>query len=194
MFPLAAVSVYMLTLIIDSVRRIQNKVVCPPDIVNLLRSQFSAGDYNAAFQTCRSKACFLTNVVRAGLSMLGQGKEITEKAMEDVMAKEIAINEHANLLPEPYRRRHPDDRSDRNRARNDERVQNAWEPAALAILLRSPAPSVRCSLLPPPVSSSRFRDSPATTFSETAFTLFQAILRRSSTTSFAGCPMPIWPE
>jgi len=90
MFPLAAVSVYMLTLIIDSVRRIQNKVVCPPDIVNHLRSQFSAGDYNAAFQTCRSKACFLTNVVRAGLSMLGQGKEITEKAMEDVMAKEIA--------------------------------------------------------------------------------------------------------
>ena len=90
MIPLAAVSVYMLTLIIDSVRRIQNKVVCPPDIVNHLRSQFSAGDYNAAFQTCRSKACFLTNVVRAGLSMLGQGKEITEKAMEDVMAKEIA--------------------------------------------------------------------------------------------------------
>jgi biopolymer transport protein ExbB len=90
MFPLAAVSVYMLTLIIDSVRRIQNKVVCPPDIVNHLRSQFSAGDYNAAFQTCRSKACFLTNVVRAGLSMLGQGKEITEKAMEDTMAKEIA--------------------------------------------------------------------------------------------------------
>jgi biopolymer transport protein ExbB len=90
MFPLAAVSVYMLTLIIDSVRRIQNKVVCPPDIVNLLRSQFSAGDYSAAFQTCRSRACFFTNVVRAGLSMLGQGKEITEKAMEDVMAKEIA--------------------------------------------------------------------------------------------------------
>ena len=90
MIPLAAVSVYMLTLIIDSVRRIQNKVVCPPDIVNLLRSQFSAGDYNAAFQTCRSKACFLTNVVRAGLSMLGQGKEVTEKSMEDVMAKEIA--------------------------------------------------------------------------------------------------------
>ena len=90
MFPLGAVSVYMLTLIIDSVRRIQNKVVCPPDIVNLLRSQFSAGDYNAAFQTCRSKACFLTNVVRSGLSMLGQGKEVTEKAMEDVMAKEIA--------------------------------------------------------------------------------------------------------
>ncbi|HEY5768436.1 MAG TPA: MotA/TolQ/ExbB proton channel family protein [Terrimicrobium sp.] len=90
MFPLAAVSVYMLTLIIDSVRRIQNKIVCPPDIVGLLRSQFSAGDYQAAFQTCRSKACFLTNVVRAGLSMLGQGKEITEKAMEDVMAKEIA--------------------------------------------------------------------------------------------------------
>ena len=55
---LGAVSVYMLTLIIDSLRRIQNKVVCPPDIVNLLRSQFSAGDYNAAFQTCRSKGCF----------------------------------------------------------------------------------------------------------------------------------------
>jgi biopolymer transport protein ExbB len=90
MIPLAAISVYMLTLIIDSIRRIQNKVVCPPDVVNLLRSQFSQGDYNAAFQTCRSKACFLTNVVRAGLSMLGQGKEVTEKAMEDVMAKEIA--------------------------------------------------------------------------------------------------------
>ena len=76
MIPLAAVSVYMLTLIIDSVRRIQNKVVCPPDIVNLLRSQFSAGDYNAAFQTCRSKACFLTNVVRADSACLDRAKKL----------------------------------------------------------------------------------------------------------------------
>ena len=90
MVPLIGISIYMVALIIDSVRRIQNKVVCPPDLVNLLRSQFSAGDYQAAFQTCRSKSCFLTNVVKAGLGMLGQGKEGTEKAMEDVMAKEIA--------------------------------------------------------------------------------------------------------
>ena len=124
MIPLAAVSVYMLTLIIDSVRRIQNKVVCPPDIVNLLRSQFSAGDYNAAFQTCRSKTCFLTNVVRAGLSMLGQGKEVTEKSMEDVMAKEIASMNtriyYLNLIGVVT----PDDRSDRNRPWHDERLQD----------------------------------------------------------------------
>ena len=58
MVPLAAVSIYMLTLIIDSVRRIQRKVVCPPDTVNLLRSQFSAGDYNAAFQACARRHVF----------------------------------------------------------------------------------------------------------------------------------------
>lgn len=90
MVPLAAVSIFMVALIIDSVRRIQNKVVCPPEIVATLRGQFSAGDYQAAYQTCLNKPCFLTNVVRVGLSLIGQGKEVTEKGMEDVMAKEIA--------------------------------------------------------------------------------------------------------
>lgn len=90
MIPLAAVSMFMVALTIDSVRRIQNKVVCPPELVATLRSQFSAGDYQAAYRTCRAQPCFLSNIVRVGLSLIGQGKEVTEKAMEDVMAKEIA--------------------------------------------------------------------------------------------------------
>lgn len=90
MIPLGLVSVFMVALIIDSIRRIQPKVACPPDIASQLRLQFSRGDYQAAFQICRSKPCFLTNVVRTGLSMLSNGKEVTEKAMEDMMAKEIS--------------------------------------------------------------------------------------------------------
>lgn len=90
MYPLGAVSIYMVALIIDSIRRIQNKVVCPPEVVATLRQQFSQGDYQAAYQTCLNKPCFLTNIVKVGLSVLGQGKEVTEKAMEDVMSKEIA--------------------------------------------------------------------------------------------------------
>jgi biopolymer transport protein ExbB len=70
--------------------RLRNEVACPPDLLNQLRGHFSRGDYQAAFQTCRSKSTLLTNVVRVGLSMMGQGKEVTEKAMEDVFAKEIA--------------------------------------------------------------------------------------------------------
>lgn len=90
MFPLAAVSIFMVALIIDSIKRIQNSVVCPPEVINTLRTQFSAGDYHAAYQTCVSRPCFLCNVVKVGLSLIGQGKEVTEKAMEDIMAKEIA--------------------------------------------------------------------------------------------------------
>ncbi len=90
MIPLGLVSVYMLTLIIDSARRIRIPVVCPPHVVSILRAQFSQGDYQAAFQTCREKPSFLTNIVRVGLGTLGQGKEVSEKAMEDTMAKEIA--------------------------------------------------------------------------------------------------------
>lgn len=90
MIPLAAVSIFMVALIIDSIRRIKSKVACPPEIVNTLRMQFSAGDYQAAYRTCIGKPCFLTNVVRVGLSLIGQGKEVTEKGMEDIMAKEIA--------------------------------------------------------------------------------------------------------
>lgn len=90
MIPLGLVSMYMVALIMDSLRRIRNNVVCPPETVNLLRSQFSSGDYNGAYQTCRARPCFLTNIVRVGISMIGQGKEVTEKAMEDTMAKEIS--------------------------------------------------------------------------------------------------------
>lgn len=90
MWPLIAISIYMLTLIIDSIKRIRPATAAPPDIVNTLRTQFSQGDYQGAFQTCRMKSCFLTNVVRVGLSASSQGKHISEKAMEDAMAKEIS--------------------------------------------------------------------------------------------------------
>ena len=90
MYPLGLISVLMVGLLIDSFMRLRNVKLAPLDLVQFLREQFQKGDYAGAYQACKSRVSFLANVVRVGLSMLGQGKEATEMAMEEVLAKEVS--------------------------------------------------------------------------------------------------------
>ncbi len=90
MIPLGMISVFMVGLLIDSFMRLRNVKLAPPDLVQALRGQFKNGDYAGAHQTCKNRVSFLSNVVRVGLSMVGQGKEATEVAMEEVLAKEVS--------------------------------------------------------------------------------------------------------
>jgi biopolymer transport protein ExbB len=89
MIPLGLTSLVMLALIIDAFMRLQNTKLAPPALAERLRTTFRHGDYEAAYRACKEDGSALANVVRAGLAMLGHGKEATESAMGDALAKEI---------------------------------------------------------------------------------------------------------
>lgn len=90
MIPLGLTSIVMVALIIDGFMRLRNSKMAPVELVEQLRAQFRAGDYNGAYQVCRGRPTLLTNVVRAGLLMCGHGKNASESAMEEILSKEVS--------------------------------------------------------------------------------------------------------
>jgi biopolymer transport protein ExbB len=88
MFPIGACSILTLYLIGDGVMRTSRKKAIPPEQLETLRAYFRAGQYVEAYQYCRATPSPLTNVVRVGLSLLGEGKIISEEGMLGELAKE----------------------------------------------------------------------------------------------------------
>ncbi|MEO6788141.1 MAG: MotA/TolQ/ExbB proton channel family protein [Chthoniobacteraceae bacterium] len=84
-------SVATLYLIVDGLLRITNfKKSMPVQHVNALKSLFRAGDYVGAYKFCKGNPSALTNVCRAGLTMVGEGKVATEEAVFGAISKENA--------------------------------------------------------------------------------------------------------
>lgn len=91
MIPLGAASVAMVGLTILGFYSLRKRRLVRDEDVLQLRNLFSAGDYQAAIQYCKAKPGFLTNVVGCGLSVVGMGRDVCEKAMEDALSKEVAV-------------------------------------------------------------------------------------------------------
>jgi biopolymer transport protein ExbB len=84
-------SVATLYLIVDGLARVTNfKKTVPNDHVEGLKSLFRAGDYQGAYKFCKSNPSPVTNVVRSGLMMAGEGKHAAEEAMYAETSKENA--------------------------------------------------------------------------------------------------------
>jgi biopolymer transport protein ExbB len=78
MGPLAVFSIAMVWLIIDGAQRSGLKRMMPESEVEKARNFFRAGDYVGAYQACVDNPCAFTNIVRAGLVNVGDGKDATE--------------------------------------------------------------------------------------------------------------------
>jgi biopolymer transport protein ExbB len=102
MIPIGLVSVGMCTLIVLGFLTLNRKKMVPDDQVATLRNFFTQGDYQNAVEYCRQNPGFFTDTVYTGLMCIGQGKEVTERAMEDTLAKGIAAastrNYYLNLI------------------------------------------------------------------------------------------------
>ncbi|HEY8899791.1 MAG TPA: MotA/TolQ/ExbB proton channel family protein [Chthoniobacterales bacterium] len=102
MIPIGLVSVGMCSLIVLGFLTLSRKKLVPDDQVAALRNYFTQGDYQNAVEYCRSHPGFFTDTVYTGLLCIGQGKEVTERAMEDTLAKGIASastrNYYLNLI------------------------------------------------------------------------------------------------
>ncbi len=90
MFPIAACSILTVYLIGEGVTRTNPKKLAPPDQGTAVKDLFRHGDYVSAYNYCKANPSPMTNVVRIGVSYLGDGQSMTESAMSEELAKENA--------------------------------------------------------------------------------------------------------
>lgn len=88
MVPIALCSVATLYLIGDGVLRTSPKKVAPPEHEQKVKELFRNGDYVGAYSFTRENPSPLDNVLRVGIGLLGEGKEIAEEGMLGELAKE----------------------------------------------------------------------------------------------------------
>lgn len=88
MFPIALCSIATLYLIGDGIIRTSRKKTAPPEQEEALKSLFRQGDYVGAHNYCKTNPSPFTNVLRTGISLLGEGKEVAEDGMIGALSKE----------------------------------------------------------------------------------------------------------
>jgi biopolymer transport protein ExbB len=88
MIPIGACSIATIYLIADGVIRTGRNKVAPPQHEKRVQEFFQAGDYVGAYQYCKANPSGLTNVLRVGISLLGEGKQVTEEGMIGELSKE----------------------------------------------------------------------------------------------------------
>ena len=88
MVPIALCSVLTVYLVGDGVLRTAPKKLAPPQEIAQLKNLFRAGDYVGAYTFCKTHPSPLTNVLRVGVSYLGDGQNMAETAMSEELANE----------------------------------------------------------------------------------------------------------
>ena len=88
MFPIGLCSVLTLYLIGDGSIRTGKKRAAPDEQVTALKDLFRQGDYVGAYNFCKENPSALTNVLKQGIALLGEGKQVAEEGMSGEMAKE----------------------------------------------------------------------------------------------------------
>jgi biopolymer transport protein ExbB len=88
MIPIALCSIATLYLIGDGIIRTSPKRVAPPEAEQNVKTLFRNGDYVGAYNYTKENPAPLTNVLRVGIGLLGEGKEMTEEGMTGELSKE----------------------------------------------------------------------------------------------------------
>ena len=90
MVPIGLCSVLTVYLMGDGYTRTNPRRVAPPEQINQVKELFRHGDYVGAYNYCKANPSAVTNVLRVGVSYLGDGKSMAETAMSEELAKENA--------------------------------------------------------------------------------------------------------
>src|ERR1022692_3219992 len=88
MVPIGLCSIATLYLIGDGVIRTGRARVAPPEHEQNVKTLFRQGDYVGAHKYCKEHPSALTNVLRVGIGLLGDGKQVAEEGMLGELAKE----------------------------------------------------------------------------------------------------------
>ena len=88
MIPIAACSIAAVYLTVDGIMRTGTRRIAPVEHENRLKEFFQRGDYVGAFQFCKANPSPLNNVIRVGISLLGEGKQAAQEGMFGELSKE----------------------------------------------------------------------------------------------------------
>jgi biopolymer transport protein ExbB len=88
MIPIGLCSVATLYLVVDGFMRTSINKVMPAGQVDAVKVLFSGGDYVGAYNYCRDNPSPFCNVVRVGVSLIGDGKAVVEEGIMSELAKE----------------------------------------------------------------------------------------------------------
>lgn len=88
MIPIGLCSIATLYLIGDGVLRTAPKRVAPPEHEQKVKELFRNGDYVGAYNFTKENPSPMNNVLRVGIGLLGEGKEIAEEGMTGELGKE----------------------------------------------------------------------------------------------------------
>ncbi|MEP6955438.1 MAG: MotA/TolQ/ExbB proton channel family protein, partial [Chthoniobacterales bacterium] len=88
MIPIGLCSIATLYLIGDGFIRTGRAKIAPPGHEQTIKALFRQGDYVAAYNFCKENPAPLTNVLRVGIGLLGDGKQVAEEGMMGELAKE----------------------------------------------------------------------------------------------------------
>jgi len=91
MIPLALCSILMVYLAGDGFLRTMKKRAIPQEQFDAAKAFFRAADYQGAYDYCKANASPLNNVLRVGISLIGEGKLIAETGMAEELSKENSI-------------------------------------------------------------------------------------------------------
>jgi biopolymer transport protein ExbB len=88
MIPIGLCSLATVYFIIDGTIRTGKGNIAPEAHEKRLQGYFQSGDYVGAYQFCKANPSPLNNVIRVGVSLLGDGKQAAEEGMLGELAKE----------------------------------------------------------------------------------------------------------
>jgi len=84
-------SVTMVTFIIQNIMSLRKNKLAPPPLIAALQQTILNGNYQEAWETCNANRNYLANVLKAGLTRLGRGKEAVEDAVAEHGLREATM-------------------------------------------------------------------------------------------------------
>jgi biopolymer transport protein ExbB len=88
MFPIGACSIFTVYLIGDGIIRTGLNKISPAAHEATIKALFRQGDYVGAYNYCKANPSPLTNVLRVGISLLGDGKVAVDEGLMGEITKE----------------------------------------------------------------------------------------------------------
>ena len=90
-FCIIGTSVTMVTFIIQNIMSLRKDKLAPPPLIQALQQTIAAGNYQEAWATCAANKNYLANVLKAGLTRLGRGKDAVETAVAEHGLREASV-------------------------------------------------------------------------------------------------------
>jgi biopolymer transport protein ExbB len=88
MIPLAICSMLMVYLAGDGYLRTMKRRAIPAEQLEAAKGFFRQANYQGAYDFCKANPSSLSNVLRVGISLIGEGKSIAETGMAEELSKE----------------------------------------------------------------------------------------------------------